>query len=71
MKNYLISRIGLFYYGILSIVEAFWNMVMYILNLDLISKKVIADFSIPLYFKYTDKFQKKGFLQHLADETSK
>jgi hypothetical protein len=68
VKNLVIERIGLLYYGVLSVVESLWNLLAYLLFLDCFTKNLILDISIPWYFNYTNKFQKRGFLENLKAE---
>lgn len=64
------KRIGLLYYGLLSILESVWNLIVYIFFLDEISKNLVADFSVPAYFSYCNKFMKKGFIKGLNKNES-
>jgi len=57
---FLKDRIGLYMYGVASILEATLNLIMYITCLD---KFKVFDFSFPLYFWYTDTILKKDFIE--------
>tara|TARA_R100001509_G_scaffold50907_2_gene27966 strand:+ start:90 stop:302 length:213 start_codon:yes stop_codon:yes gene_type:complete len=63
--NYLLKRIGLLIYGLLSIVEAVGNLTIYITHLDIIVKPL--DFAMPFHFWYFDKFLKAGYISKLQD----
>jgi len=58
--HFLKDRLGLFVYGVASILESTLNLIMYITCLD---KFKVFDFSFPLYFWYTDVILKRDFLE--------
>ena len=64
--NYLLKRIGLFAYGILSLLESVANFTIYITHLDFIIKPV--DWSMPFYFWYVNKFLKGTYIANLKDK---
>jgi len=64
--NYLAKRIGLFIYGIISILESTANLVVYIAHLDTIIKPV--DLAMPFYFWYTNKFLKGSYISNLKKD---
>lgn len=57
---FLKDRLGLYLYGVASILEATLNLILYMTCLD---KFKVFDFSFPIYFWYTDKILKKDFLE--------
>ena len=61
--SYLLKRIGLFIYGIVSVVEAVANFALYITHLDIFIKPV--DWAMPFYFWYTNKFIKGSYISNL------
>lgn len=63
MKRFIIERIGLILYGLLSTVESMFNLFLYITFLSGIIKPL--DISIPFYFNFTDKFVKGYFLENI------
>lgn len=63
--NYLIKRIGLFIYGIASIIESVANTILYVTHLDIIRKPF--DLAMPFYFWYTNKFLKGAYIANLRD----
>jgi len=64
--NYLIKRIGLVFYGLLSIIESVGNTVLYVMHFDLIRKPF--DMALPFYFWYTNKFLKSGYITNLKNK---
>ena len=64
--TYLIKRIGLFIYGILSIIESVVNTLLYISHLDLCRKPI--DMAMPFYFWYVNKFLKGTYIAKLKDK---
>lgn len=61
--NYLIKRLGLFIYGIISVLESLANFAIYVAHFDFIIKPV--DWAMPFYFWYTDKFLKGTYIANL------
>ena len=61
--NYLINRIGLFIYGIASIIESVANTILYITHLDVVRKPF--DWALRFYFWYTNKFLKGRYIANL------
>jgi hypothetical protein len=59
--NYLLKRIGLFIYGIISVLESVANFSLYISHLDFFIKPV--DWAMPFYFWYVNKFPWAGHLE--------
>lgn len=55
----MIKRFGLILYGLLSVLESAINLLFYTTFID---KIMVADFSLPFYSWYCDKFLKKGFI---------
>jgi len=64
--NYLIKRVGLFIYGILSIIESVVNTLLYISHIDLCRKPF--DMAMPFYFWYVNKFLKGTYIANLKDK---
>jgi len=64
--SYLIKRIGLSIYGIISIVESLANFIIYITHMDFLIKPV--DWGMPFYFWFTNKFLKGSYLANLKDK---
>ena len=64
--NYLIKRIGLFIYGIASIIESVANTILYITHLDVVRKPF--DWALPFYFWYTNKFLKGSYIANLRNQ---
>jgi len=64
--NYLLKRIGLILYGLLSIMESVANTSLYISHLDAIRKPF--DLSLPFYFWYVNKFLKGSYIADLKDK---
>ena len=64
--RYLLKRIGLFSYGILSVFESMANLTLYATHLDLIIKPV--DWAMPFYFWYTNKFIKGAYISNLKQK---
>ena len=64
--TYLIKRIGLFIYGILSIIESVVNTLLYISHLDLCRKPI--DMAMPFYFWYVNKFLKGTYIANLKNK---
>ena len=64
--NYLIKRIGLFIYGLLSIIESVANTLLYIAHLDVLREPF--DWALPFYFWYTNKFLKGSYIANLRRE---
>lgn len=64
--NFLLKRFGLIVFGLLSILEAVLNTVLYVTFLD----KIIPafDFSFPFYFNYTNKVMKSQFIANQKKE---
>jgi hypothetical protein len=60
------ERIGLLLYGILSTIEGVLNTLLYITFLDKVFG--VFDFSLPVYFWYTDRFLKTNFLKKIKNE---
>jgi len=63
--NYLLKRLGLLIYGLLSVVEAVANFALYITHLDVIIKPL--DLALPFHFWYFDKFLKASYISKLQD----
>ena len=63
--SYLVKRLGLLFYGLLSVVEAVANFSLYITHLDVIIKPL--DFALPFHFWYFDKFLKTNYISKLQD----
>ena len=63
--SYLIKRLGLFGYGIVSVTESLANFAIYITHLDFIIKPV--DWAMPFYFWYVNKFLKGNYIANLKD----
>lgn len=61
--SYLIKRLGLFAYGIISILESMANFAIYITHLDFIIKPV--DWAMPFYFWFTNTFLKGTYIANL------
>ena len=66
MMRYLIKRIGLFIYGIASIMESVANTLLYVTHLDLVRKPF--DWALPFYFWYTNKFLKGAYIANLRGD---
>lgn len=64
--RFFTKRVGLFCYGLLSILESVANFVAYILHLDLIIKPL--DFAMPFYFWYTNRFLKGTYIADLKQK---
>jgi len=64
--SYLIKRVGLFIYGILSIIESVVNTILYISHIDLCRKPF--DMAMPFYFWYVNKFLKGTYIANLKDK---
>lgn len=64
--NYLLKRIGLFIYGIISVLESVANFSLYISHLDFFIKPV--DWAMPFYFWYVNKFLKGSYIANLKDK---
>ena len=64
--NYLIKRIGLFIYGILSIIESVANTILYIAHIDVLREPF--DWALPFCFWYTNKFLKGTYIANLRDQ---
>ena len=64
--RYLLKRLGLTVYGLLSILESLANFTIYVAHLDFIIKPV--DWALPFYFWYTNKFLKGSYLSNLKNE---
>jgi hypothetical protein len=64
--SYLIKRVGLFIYGILSIIESVVNTLLYISHIDLCRKPF--DMAMPFYFWYVNKFLKGTYIANLKDK---
>ena len=64
--NYLLKRIGLFIYGIISVLESVANFALYISHLDFFIKTV--DWAMPFYFWYVNKFLKGSYIANLKDK---
>jgi len=63
--SYVLKRIGLLLYGLLSVIESLANIALYITHLDLIIKPL--DLALPFHFWYFDKFLKSGYISKLQD----
>jgi uncharacterized membrane protein len=63
--SYLLKRVGLLLYGLLSVIESLANIALYITHLDLIIKPL--DLALPFHFWYFDKFLKSGYISKLQD----
>ena len=61
--SYLIKRLGLFAYGIISVFESLANFTIYVAHIDFIIKPV--DWAMPFYFWYTNKFLKGTYIADL------
>jgi len=64
--NYLIKRLGLLLYGIVSTSESLANFVIYVSHLDFFIKPV--DWAMPFYFWYTNKFLKGAYIANLKEK---
>jgi len=64
--NYLLKRMGLIVYGLLSTVESVGNTLIYLCHLDVFRKPF--DFAMPFYFWYTNKFLKKTYVANLKNQ---
>jgi len=64
--NYLLKRIGLLIYGLVSIVESVANTFLYISHADLFRKPF--DLALPFYFWYVNKFLKGSYIADLKDK---
>ena len=64
--NYLLKRIGLFIYGIISVLESMANFALYTSHLDFFIKPV--DWAMPFYFWYVNKFLKGSYIANLKDK---
>ena len=64
--SYLLKRIGLLFYGAISVIESLLNLSLYVSHLDSIIKPL--DIAMPFYFWYTDKFLKGCYLANLKDK---
>jgi hypothetical protein len=64
--NYLIKRLGLLLYGIVSTSESLANFVIYVSHLDFLIKPV--DWAMPFYFWYTNKFLKGAYIANLKQK---
>ncbi len=67
--NYIVKRIGLLTYGLLSTLESVANVAIYITHTDFIIKPV--DWAVPFYFWYTNKFLKGSYISNLKDQHGK
>tara|TARA_R100001079_G_C4428006_1_gene142792 strand:+ start:163 stop:375 length:213 start_codon:yes stop_codon:yes gene_type:complete len=67
--NYLIKRLGLFVYSIVSILESLANSVIYVTHLDVFIKPV--DWAMPFYFWFVNKFLKGTYISKLKDKHGK
>jgi len=61
--RFLLKRVGLILYGILTIIEGIVNTVLYLTLLDTVLGAV--DWAFPAYFKYTDRLLKNGYLTNM------
>ncbi|MAP54322.1 MAG: hypothetical protein CL605_05415 [Altibacter sp.] len=61
--RYIIKRLGLISYGVVSLLESVANISIYFTHLDFIIKPV--DWAVPFYFWYTNKFLKGGYISNL------
>ena len=64
--NYLIKRVGLFGYGIVSVLESLANFALYVTHLDLFIKPV--DWAMPFYFWFVNRFLKGSYISKLKDK---
>jgi len=64
--SYLIKRVGLILFAILSILEGFINLALYTTHLDVILPP--ADIALPFHFWYTNTFLKTFFIDNLKDK---
>jgi hypothetical protein len=64
--NSFTKRLGLISYGLLSIVESVFNLIIYITHFDLIIKPL--DFAMPFYFWYTNKYLKNTYIADLKQK---
>jgi len=64
--NYLIKRLGLLLYGIVSTAESLANFAIYVSHLDFLIKSV--DWAMPFYFWYTNKFLKGAYIANLKEK---
>ena len=64
--NYLVKRIGLLIYGVVSILESVANTLLYISHFDLCRKPF--DLAMPFYFWYVNKFLKGAYISNLKDK---
>jgi hypothetical protein len=64
--NYLLKRIGLLIYGLVSIVESVANTLLYVSHFDAIRKPF--DLALPFYFWYTNKFLKSNYIANLKNK---
>lgn len=64
--RFLVKRIGLLLYGLMSIVESLVNTLLYATCLDIVVPAV--DLAVPFYFSYSDKFLKTSYLSNLKKD---
>ncbi|MAK50997.1 MAG: hypothetical protein CMG85_17395 [Marinobacter sp.] len=64
--SYLLKRVGLFGYGLVSMLESLANIVIYITHLDFLIKPV--DWAMPFYFWYVNKFMKGTYISNLKEK---
>jgi len=64
--NYLIKRIGLLGYGLVSTLESLVNLILYTSHMDFLVKPV--DWGMPFYFWFTNKFLKGSYLSNLKNK---
>jgi hypothetical protein len=63
--SYVLKRIGLLLYGLLSVIESVANLALYTTHLDLIIKPL--DLALPFHFWYFDRFLKAGYISKLQE----
>ena len=64
--NYLIKRLGLVVYAIVSILESVANFALYITHLDVVIKPF--DWGMPFYFWFVNKFLKNSYISKLKEK---
>lgn len=67
--RFILERVGLYVYGVISIVESILNLLLYVTMLDKIITPV--DWSFPFYFKYTNSVLKGYYLDSLKESHGK